>query len=130
MNVMLAIRRRAGVKERSILPALDRTPPYLRPGYQPPVAPSAADLMRKRAKWPLVWVTDIHGYDALSSRSSGQASFSLTQPGEVGAGASFSCRVPLHEGALFGKEGAYLVVVVPATDEEQVGRILRAAEGA
>jgi hypothetical protein len=130
MNVMLAIRRRVGIGERAVEPVSDLTPPYLRPGYVQPIAPTAAELMRKRAKWPLVWLTDIHSFDGITSRSSGQASFSLTQPGEGGAGASFQCRVPLHEGVLFDKEGTYLIIAIPATSGDQIEAIMRAAEAA
>jgi hypothetical protein len=126
---MMAIQRRIGTRRDSALVARPSDPPYLLPGYRRPIAPTAAELMRKTAKWPLVWVTDIHSFDSISSRTSGQSSFSLTQPGEQGggAGASFQCRVPLHEGDLFEKDGAYVVVVLPAADSAQVEEILRLA---
>jgi hypothetical protein len=102
--------------------------PYQRPGYMAPVVrPSAADLVRKVARWPLVWVLDIHAYDGVTAKSQGQTTFTLSAPQEGGPGTRLQCSVPMSEGDLFGKDGAYLVVVVPAEDRETVDAILRMA---
>jgi hypothetical protein len=92
------------------------------PGYKTPERMTAVDYTSPEARWPLVWVMDISSYDAVSHRVSGQASFSLSN-----AQARMQCQVPLGEGRLFDKEGTYVIVAVPAEDEEQVHAILSLA---
>lgn len=103
-------------------------PPYQRPGYKAPERMTALDYVTPKASWPLVWLLDIGGYDAVSSKASGQASFSLTSAHGGGAQTRLQCNAPLAEGRLFDKEGTYLVVVVPAEDEDRVRAIMSAAK--
>ena len=98
--------------------------PYERPGYKTPEKKTAIDLLTPPARWPLIWPVDIHGYDEVSSRGAGQAGFTLTGGYEGRAGVSATMRVPLHEGRLFEKSGTYILIALPATDEEMVRDIL------
>jgi hypothetical protein len=99
-------------------------PPYRQPGYKAPEQMTAVDYLTPEASWPLVWILDISGYDAVSGRSSGQTSFGLSSPPQGGAAVRLQCQVPIHEGRLFDKEGTYVVVAIPAEDEEQIRAIL------
>jgi hypothetical protein len=125
-NVMVAIRARLR-KTVSDGSEWQQLAPYQRPGYKPPERMSALDYLTPASKWPLVWVTDIGGYDAVSQRTAGQASFNLSGAREGRGGVRLNCTVPLADGRLFDKEGTYVVVIVPAENSEQVEAILNAA---
>jgi hypothetical protein len=101
--------------------------PHSLPGYKTPERMTAYDYATPQAHWPLVWLLDIGGYDAVTHRSSGQASFSLSGAHQGAAQTRLQCQVPLHEGRLFDKEGTYVIVAIPAEDEEQVRAIMSLA---
>ena len=86
----------------------------------------ASDYLTPRASFPLVYVTDINGWS--QDRTTSAVSFSLTHGAQyTNEAASFQCRLPFADGDLFDKRGAYLVIVMPAEDQETVGRILGAS---
>jgi hypothetical protein len=88
----------------------------------------ASDYLQPTAAFPLVYVTDIANW--AEDRATTQVSFMLTHGARyTNDAASFTCRLPFADGDLFEKRGAYLVVIVPATDQEQVDRVRRAARG-
>ena len=111
--------------------ALVRLRTAILPHPEPPPASAgypmrARDYLQPQAAWPLVFVADISGWS--EEPYTNMARFTLTHGMRyTQESATFQCHLPLADADLFGKRGAYLVILMPTDDEAQVKRVLAEA---